>query len=62
MLAHEFGHVLGLRDAYFRGYRDLGADGYQVMEVVADPDDIMGAPGTGPVLRRHFSKLIERTR
>jgi hypothetical protein len=46
VLAHEFGHVLGLRDAYFRGYRDLGADGYQVMEVVADPDDIMGAPGT----------------
>ena len=32
--------------------------GYQVMEVVADPDDIMGAPGTGPVLRRHFEKII----
>jgi len=58
VLAHEFGHILGFRDVYFRGYRDLGADGYQVMEVVADPDDIMGAPGTGPVLRRHFEKII----
>ena len=58
VLAHEFGHILGFGDVYFRGYRDLGADGYQVMEVVADPDDIMGAPGTGPVLRRHFEKII----
>ncbi len=58
VLAHEFGHILGFRDVYFRGYQDLGADGYQVMEVVADPDDIMGAPGTGPVLRRHFEKII----
>ncbi len=58
VLAHEFGHILGFRDVYFRGYRDLGADGYQVMEVVADPDDIMGAPGTGPVLRHHFEKII----
>ncbi len=58
VLAHEFGHILGFRDVYFRGYRDLGADGYGVMEVVADPDDIMGAPGTGPVLRRHFDTLI----
>ena len=32
--------------------------GYQMMEVVADPDDIMGTPGTGPVLRRHFEKII----
>jgi hypothetical protein len=57
-LAHEFGHVLGFWDVYFRGYRDLGPDGYQVMEIAADPDDIMGAPGTGPVLRRHFERLI----
>ena len=44
--AHEFGHILGFKDAYFRGYRDLGADGFEVMEVVADVDDIMGASGT----------------
>jgi len=58
VLAHEFGHVLGFKDIYFRGYRDLGADGYEVMEVVADPDDIMGAPGSGPVLRRHFERIL----
>ena len=60
VLAHEFGHILGFKDVYFRGYKDLGADGYQVMEVVANPEDIMGAPGTGPVLRRHFDRIIER--
>jgi hypothetical protein len=57
-LAHEFGHVLGFRDVYFRGYTDLGADGYQVMEVIADPGDIMGDPAAGPVLRHHFDSLV----
>lgn len=61
VLAHEFGHVLGFRDVYFRGYRDLGPDGYEVMEVVADPGDIMGDPGSGPVLPRHFEKLLGKT-
>ncbi len=61
VLAHEFGHVLGFKDVYFRGYRDLGRDGYEVMEVVADPDDIMGNPGSGPVLPRHFEKLLGKT-
>jgi hypothetical protein len=59
VLAHEFGHVLGFKDVYFRGYKDLGEDGFEVMEVVADLDDIMGAPGVGPVLRRHFERVIE---
>jgi hypothetical protein len=58
VLAHEFGHVLGFRDVYFRGYRDLGADGYEVTEVVAEPDDIMGAPGSGPVLPHRLETLI----
>jgi len=62
VLAHEFGHILGLKDSYFRGYRDLGEDGFQVMEVVADLDDIMGVPGTGLVLRRHFERISERYR
>jgi hypothetical protein len=59
VLAHELGHILGFRDLYFRGYKDLGVDGLQVMEVMADPDDIMGNPGTGRVMRRHFEKLLE---
>jgi hypothetical protein len=58
LLAHEFGHMLGFRDEYFRGYRDLGPDGFQVMEVVAEPDDVMGNPGSGPVRRQQFEKLI----
>ncbi len=58
LLAHEFGHLLGFRDEYFRGYRDLGPDGFQVMEVVAEPDDVMGNPGAGPVRRHQFERLI----
>src|SRR5262249_8884747 len=58
VLAHELGHILGFKDMYFRGYRDLGADGYEVMEIVAEPDDIMGAPGVGPVRRHHFDGLM----
>jgi hypothetical protein len=59
VLAHEFGHLLGFKDVYFRGYRDLGENGFEVWEVVAASDDIMGAPGSGPVLRRHFEWIIE---
>jgi hypothetical protein len=57
VLAHEFGHILGFRDAYFRGYKDLAEDGFQVMEIVADSTDIMGNPATGAVLRRHYERL-----
>jgi hypothetical protein len=59
VLAHEFGHVLGFRDRYVRGYKNLGKDGFQVMEVVADPHDIMGASAHGLVLLHHFTKLTE---
>jgi hypothetical protein len=58
VFAHEFGHLLGFPDAYFRGYRDLGADGFQVLELVSDHADIMAAAGTGAVLPRHFEALI----
>ena len=58
VLAHEFGHILGLRDEYFRGYRDLGADGFEVMEVVADPEHLMGNPGNGTVNRRYYERLL----
>lgn len=57
-LAHEFGHILGFPDGYLRGYRDLGADGFRVIELVSDPSDIMASPGNGSVLDRHFEELI----
>jgi hypothetical protein len=57
-LAHELGHVLGFPDAYLRGYRDLGDDGFRVIELVPDLSNIMAAPGFGSVLERHFQQLI----
>jgi hypothetical protein len=58
VLAHEFGHILGFRDRYIRGYKDLGENGFQVMEVVADSNDIMAVPATGSVLRSHFEMIL----
>ena len=60
ILAHEFGHILGFRDGYIRGYKNLGKNGFQITEAVAFPGDIMTAPSTGRVLPAHFEKLIER--
>ena len=62
ILAHEFGHILGFVDGYFRGYRDRGADGFEVLEAVSDPDDIMSAPGEGRVGAHHFEKLLDAIR
>ncbi|HEX7230790.1 MAG TPA: hypothetical protein VF452_10380, partial [Candidatus Binatia bacterium] len=59
VLAHEFGHILGFRDRYVRGYRDLGKDGFEVLETIADPHDIMGVPASGGVLATHFRSLIQ---
>jgi hypothetical protein len=61
VLAHEFGHILGFRDSYFRGYRDLGSDGFHIMEVVAGSNDIMGAPATGAIHHSHFERLLTGT-
>lgn len=60
VLAHEFGHILGFRDRYVRGYKNLGRNGFQITEVVADPQDIMAATARGAVLPNHFSSLLER--
>lgn len=60
VLAHEFGHILGFRDRYLRGYKSLGRNGFQITELVADPQDIMAATARGVVLPNHFSSLVER--
>ncbi len=57
MIAHEFGHVLGFQDAYVRGYRDAGNDGFVVTELVLDNADLMGSSGTGIVKASHFERL-----
>ncbi len=58
-LAHEFGHVLGFRDGYVRGYRDLGEQGFEIMELTSVFDDIMSAPREGHVQPGHFKLIIE---
>jgi hypothetical protein len=58
VLAHEFGHLLGFRDTYFRGYRDLGPEGFEIVEFVPDFEDIMSAPRDGRVQPFHFERLL----
>jgi hypothetical protein len=58
-LAHEFGHVLGFRDGYIRGYRDLGDQGFEILELTSVFDDIMSAPREGHVQPAHFKLLLE---
>jgi hypothetical protein len=58
-LAHEFGHVLGFRDGYIRGYRDLGERGFEILELTSVFDDIMSAPREGHVQAAHFKLLLE---
>jgi hypothetical protein len=58
-LAHEFGHVLGFRDGYIRGYRDLGEHGFEILELTSFFDDIMSAPRQGRVQPTHFKLLLD---
>ena len=58
-LVHEFGHMLGFKDGYFRGYRDRGPDGYEVLEVILDPDEIVSVPDYGRVRRQHFEQILQ---
>ena len=58
VLAHEFGHILGFRDLYIRGYKNLGENGFQILEAIADRRDIMAATPGGVVLPDHFARLI----
>ena len=57
-LAHEFGHVLGFRDGYIRGYRDLGERGFEILELTSVFDDIMSAPREGRVQAAHFRLIL----
>jgi len=57
-LAHEFGHVLGFQDGYVRGYRDLGKDGFEILEITPKFDDLMSAPRQGRVQVTHFKLLL----
>jgi hypothetical protein len=61
-LAHEFGHILGFDDAYLRGYRSLGDDGYAIIELVPDRADIMSSSGGSEVQQRHFEQLVANLR
>jgi hypothetical protein len=57
-LGHEFGHILGFDDAYLRGYRSLGEDGYAIIEFIPDRADIMASSGFGETQPRHFAQLV----
>lgn len=58
-LAHEFGHLLGFNDGYIRGYKDLNADGFEILELTSSFNDIMSAPREGRVQATHFKLLLE---
>jgi hypothetical protein len=61
-LAHEFGHILGFDDAYLRGFRNLGADGYAIIELIPDRADLMASSGFGEAQPRHFAQLVAALR
>jgi hypothetical protein len=58
-IAHEFGHILGFRDGYVRGYKDLGRDGFEILELTPNFDDLMSAPRSGRVQATHFRLLMD---
>ena len=62
VLVHEFGHVLGFKDGYFRSYEDRGAEGYEVLEVILPPEDVVAAPEGGWVRREHFEQILSEKR
>ncbi len=61
-LAHEFGHLLGFRDGYIRGYQDLGERGFEILELTSVFDDIMTAPRQGNVRAAHFKLILDELR
>jgi len=61
-LAHEFGHLLGFRDGYVRGYRDLGDSGFEILELTSVFDDLMSAPREGHVQAAHFKLILDQAK
>jgi hypothetical protein len=61
-LGHEFGHILGFEDAYLRGFRSLGADGYAVIEYIPDRSNIMASSGFGAAVPAHYAQLVANLR
>jgi hypothetical protein len=57
-LVHEFAHMLGFRDNYFRAFQDRGADGYAITEVILDSESFLVVPENGKVFPGHFEELI----
>jgi len=62
VLVHEFGHLLGFKDAYFRAARGEGPDGYRVVEVILPPEDVVAAPESGHARRAHFEQVLHLTK
>lgn len=60
-LVHEFGHLLGFADEYVRGYRDLKTEGYEIVEILPDGNNIMANSGRGDIQLLHFSALLAGT-
>jgi hypothetical protein len=50
--------VLGFQDGYVRGYKDLGKDGFEILEITPKFDDLMSAPRQGRVQVTHFKLLL----
>jgi hypothetical protein len=57
-LVHEFAHMLGFKDGYFRSFEDRGPEGYEILEVILDPHDVVAAPEAGIVRRDHFEQIL----
>jgi tetratricopeptide (TPR) repeat protein len=61
LLVHEFGHLLGFADEYVRGFRDLKHDGYEIIEIFPDNENIMASSRAGAIHRYHFDALVAGT-
>jgi hypothetical protein len=59
-LAHEFGHLLGFRDAYLRGYDGTpgGPYGVVLVEWTGLSADLMGGSGRGQVSEDMITTLM----